>query len=439
MKHFPKLDFLNFDLSKMKLGGFGAPGSAEAEGKRAARAARMTAAMGRFQSQQADAFARWAEARQRPAETTGGAPIIDMEAPQAPGDAWTAPKPSAEPDHAAPHVPPHAADIAAAVMRTVRDGLARSGLPTGAFAEGFAGAPEQQPGRPAAATVPAGARFEDRTFTAAAGSRRYKVFVPSGYTGQALPVLLMLHGCTQNPDDFAAGTRMNRLAEAQTFLVAYPEQPQSANMQRCWNWYATSDQTRDAGEPALLAGIARAVVEEFSGDPNRVYAAGLSAGGATAAILAATYPDLFAAVGVHSGLACGAARDVPSAFAAMKGQGSAPGRNRQAVPTIVFHGDIDRTVHPANGDQVVAQAMAPTGLAETVDRGTSPGGVAYTRTVRKDAAGGTQLEYWILHGAGHAWSGGSPDGSFTEPRGPDASAEMVRFFLGHARKAGGRA
>ncbi|KST61101.1 esterase [Methylobacterium sp. GXS13] len=420
----------------MKLGGFGASGSAEAEGKRAARAARMTAALGRFQRRQADAFARWAEARDRPAEAAGST-TIDMEAPTSPDGAWTAPSPAAAPEQAAPG----GADIAAAVVRTVRDSLAQGGIPIGGipiggFAEGFAGG-SVQPGK-AAATVPEGARFEDRVFTAAAGSRRYKVFVPSGYTGQALPVLLMLHGCTQNPDDFAAGTQMNRLAEEQTFLVAYPEQPQSANMQRCWNWYAAGDQARDGGEPALLAGIARAVVAEFSADPDRVYAAGLSAGGAAAAILAATYPDLFAAVGVHSGLACGSARDVASAFAAMKGQGGAPGRNRQAVPTIVFHGDVDRTVHPANGDQVVAQAMAVTGLAETVERGTSPGGVAYTRTVRSDGTGQARLEYWVLHGAGHAWSGGSPDGSFTEPRGPDASRAMVRFFLGHARGAAAR-
>ncbi|SFL23758.1 extracellular catalytic domain type 1 short-chain-length polyhydroxyalkanoate depolymerase [Methylobacterium pseudosasicola] len=435
MKYVPKMDFLNLDLAKMKLGAFGTSGlgTAEAEGQRAARAARMSAALGRFQRRQADAFARWAEGRDRPAEPAGTA-TIDMEAPKSPNGAWTAPDPAAAPNHAAPD----GADIASAVMRTVRDSLAKGGIPTGGFAEGFAGG-FVQPGKPAAA-VPAGARFEDRVFTAAAGSRRYKVYVPSGYTGQALPVILMLHGCTQNPDDFAAGTQMNRLAEEQTFLVAYPEQPQSANMQRCWNWYAAGDQARDGGEPALLAGIAQAVVKEFSADPDRVYAAGLSAGGAAAAILAATYPDLFAAVGVHSGLACGSARDVASAFAAMKGQGGAPGRNRQAVPTIVFHGDGDRTVHPANGDQVVAQAMAVSGLAETVEQGKSPGGVAYTRTVRSDGTGQARLEYWVLHGAGHAWSGGSPDGSFTDPSGPDASRAMVRFFLGHTRAAGaGRA
>jgi len=299
-------------------------------------------------------------------------------------------------------------------------------------------------GRPASrgrspVPVPPGARFEERVFTGAAGSRHYKVYVPSGYTGQALPLVVMLHGCTQDPDDFAAGTQMNALAEEQTFLVAYPAQAQSAHMQRCWNWYAAGDQAREGGEPELIAGIARTVMAEFSADPTRVYAAGLSAGGAAAAILAATYPDLFAAVGIHSGLACGAARDLPGALAAMKGQAGPTRTNRQAVPTIVFHGDGDRTVHPANGDQVMEQAGAAPGLTETVTHDTSPGGIAYTRTVRSDAAGRPIQEQWLLHGAGHAWSGGSPTGSYTEPRGPDASRAMLRFFLSHALEPRARA
>jgi poly(3-hydroxybutyrate) depolymerase len=218
--------------------------------------------------------------------------------------------------------------------------------------------------------------------------------------------------------------------------VVYPEQPRSANMQRCWNWYEPGDQQREGGEPALIAGIVRQVITEFSADASRVYAAGLSAGGAAAAILAATYPDLFAAVGVHSGLACGAARDVPSAFAAMRGDGAgASGGKRHAVPTIVFHGDGDKTVNVANGDRVAAQGPAGPDLAQAVSAGRTPDGVAYTRTVRSDASGRAVLEHWVLHGTGHAWSGGDPAGSFTDARGPDASREMVRFFLSHAGPA----
>src|ERR1700727_1964372 len=288
--------------------------------------------------------------------------------------------------------------------------------------------------RQAPVHVPDGARFEERTFSNAAGSRTYKVYVPSGYTGQPLPVVVMLHGCTQNPDDFAVGTRMNEVAEEQTFLVAYPRQPQSANMQKCWNWFNAGDQQRESGEPSLIAGIAMQVVEEFSADPARVYVAGLSAGGAAAAIMAATYPDIFAAVGVHSGLACRAARGMPAGLAAMGGGGPIrqSGKGGRMVPTIVFHGDADRTVNPCNSDHVIAQARQEAALTKKVTHGETPGGVAYTRTDQLDHAGGEVLEQWVLHGAGHAWSGGSASGSYTDARGPDASRETIRFFLAHA-------
>ena len=287
--------------------------------------------------------------------------------------------------------------------------------------------------------VPAGGRFIEATYSNPAGTRMYKLYVPSRYRGEAFPLVVMLHGCTQSPDDFAAGTRMNLIAEEQNCLVVYPAQPSDANPAKCWNWFRPTDQRRGQGEPSLIAGITRQVMREYSVDPQRVYIGGLSAGAAAAAVMGATYPDLYAAIGVHSGLACGAANDLPSAFVAMR-QGdladtlgssdiSSDRRNGQAVPTIVFHGDRDTTVHPRNGDHVIARSMRTTNSPKTVHRGQVPGGHAYTRTIHTDSGGSTILEHWEIHGAAHAWSGGSPAGSYTDPRGPDATREMLRFFL----------
>jgi poly(hydroxyalkanoate) depolymerase family esterase len=297
-----------------------------------------------------------------------------------------------------------------------------------------------EPTTPSARPLPNGARFEERAFNSAVGGRTYKLYVPSGYHGRPLPLVVMLHGCTQSPDDFAAGTRMNEIAEEQGFVVAYPRQTQADNASKCWNWFRRGDQRRGQGEPAIIAGIARQIISDFAVDGARVYVAGLSAGGAAAAIMGATYPDIFAAVGVHSGLAPGAAVDMASAFTAMK-RGAAPialsrhARSATAIPTIVFHGDADRTVNPINGDQVIAQAKAGMGLVEHVSRGQSDGGISYMRTVEARDDGQPVMEHWTLHGAGHAWSGGSPEGTYTDPRGPDASREMVRFFLAHTAVA----
>lgn len=290
---------------------------------------------------------------------------------------------------------------------------------------------------PVPAATPDGATFLAATFSNQAGSRPYKLYVPSGYHGQPVPLVVMLHGCTQSPDDFAAGTRMNAMAEEHTCLVAYPGQTTAANHMKCWNWFKPDDQRRDQGEPALIAGITRQIMRDYAVDPRRVYVAGLSAGAAAAAVMGDTYPDLYAAVGVHSGLACGAASDVPSAMAAMR-QGAPPGMRREAgpsraVPSIVFHGDRDSTVHPSNGDAVVAHASPGAPLRAQVQQGQVVGGHAYTRTIHADAAGRTRVEHWAVHGAGHAWSGGSPAGTYTDPRGPDATREMLRFFLEHPR------
>lgn len=316
-------------------------------------------------------------------------------------------------------------------LRDFLDRIGQLGSPSG-LPSGLDGLVGSVPPR-APAPLPEGARFETLTYTNAAGSRPYKLYIPSGYKGQPVPLIVMLHGCTQSPDDFAAGTKMNALAEEQIFLVAYPGQTASANQGKCWNWFKAEDQQREQGEPSIIAGLTRQVMRNHAVDPERVYVAGLSAGGAAAAVMGATYPDLYAAIGVHSGLACGAAQDLPSALAAMRQGGPPTGgsRNgsRRPVPTIVFHGDRDTTVSPVNGDQVIAQSKAGADLRPAVSRGHAEGGTTYTRTVQADVGGRAILEQWVLHGAGHAWSGGSPAGSYTDPRGPDASREMLRFFL----------
>ena len=350
--------------------------------------------------------------------------LIEMAPPRLASTHWTAPGVHAEGHTGAARSEGSAQPNKAEAVRGFLARLGKHGSSGGVrdMAGGLA--------RNAKTSVPDGARFEEHTYANEAGSRRYKLFIPSGYCAEPLPLIVMLHGCKQSPDDFAAGTRMNELAEEQGFLVAYPGQPLSANPSKCWNWFSGADQLRERGEPSLIAGITRQIMRGLAVDPTRVNIAGLSAGGAAAAIMGSVYPDLYAGICVHSGLACGAAKDLTSAFTAMR-QGGSPFSEgaKHPLPTIVFHGDRDKTVNPLNGDHVIAQSKAGIELQVTISRGQSAGGMKYTRTVQADANGRPILEHWVLHGAGHAWSGGSPAGSFTDSRGPDASREMLRFFL----------
>ena len=274
--------------------------------------------------------------------------------------------------------------------------------------------------------APLAGQFISGSHTEAAGTRDYKLFVPPGHHARPLPLVVMLHGCTQNPDDFAAGTAMNEAALERGFYVLYPAQAQSANASRCWNWFKHNHQQRGRGEPALLAGMTREVMKRYNVDPQRVYVAGLSAGGAMAAILGDAYPDLFAAVGVHSGLPAGSASDLPSAFAAMKSGGGTSAQSA-TPPTIVFHGDEDTTVHPLNGEQAVAAIAGA--VAPELERACSANGRAYTRRIYRDASGRVVAEHWAVHGGGHAWSGGDARGSYTDAKGPDATEAMLRFFF----------
>jgi poly(hydroxyalkanoate) depolymerase family esterase len=291
--------------------------------------------------------------------------------------------------------------------------------------------------RPAVAPEPGegAARFIGGTHASASGKRRYKLFIPGAYRGQPLPLLVMLHGCTQTPADFATGTRMNEVAAERGCFVVYPEQSRSANHARCWNWFNTGDQRRDAGEPGIIASLVRELIAKYAIDPSRIYVAGLSAGGAMAVILGRTHPELFAAVGVHSGLPFGAAHDMPSALAAMRsGPGSRAQQPGMAMPTIVFHGDRDTTVHPANGDKVAEQATGPCTCDVTEDNaGADSGARTFSRKRFKDSEGTVMVESWLIHGAAHKWSGGDPRGTHTDASGPDASREMMRFFLERSR------
>jgi poly(hydroxyalkanoate) depolymerase family esterase len=281
------------------------------------------------------------------------------------------------------------------------------------------------------ASAPGTGRFIAGHYAEGGRHHDYKLYVPTAAGTRALPLIVMLHGCTQNPDDFAAGTAMNELAELQGFFVLYPAQSPKANPQRCWNWFKHSHQQRGRGEPAWLAGLTQEVMAKQGIDPNRVYVAGLSAGGAMAAVLGEAYPELYAAVGVHSGLAAGAAIDLPAAMAAMQRGADHPRHTASGVPTIVFHGDADSTVHASNGAQVVAASV---GAAASVERHAVTGaGRTATRHVHRGTDGRVLAEHWVVHGAPHAWSGGSAKGSYTDRTGPDASAEMVRFFNEHPR------
>ncbi len=352
------------------------------------------------------------------------------------------------------------------VTETIRRALSSAGMNQGGAARGDASiidvaarevaARKSDPGSSAVSESASLGQFVTRQFRNQAGTRAYKLYVPTSRPDVPMPLIVMLHGCTQSPDDFAAGTQMNRLAEQHGFLVVYPEQAPNANSSKCWNWFKAQDQVRDSGEPSLIDGIRKEVAANHSVDLRRIYVAGLSAGAAMAVILGETYPELYAGVGAHSGLPYAAAHDMPSAFAAM-GEAVPVCRNWPTCPACRFCPALLRdrarrrptlfqpsssTVtritrsEKVNGVEIIEQAtgalaLDPTHLPLTpsTQSEVARGGRGYSRTVYADPQGRSRVESWILHAAGPAWSGGNASGSYTDGTGPDASAEMVRFFL----------
>ncbi|SAK92807.1 PHB depolymerase family esterase [Caballeronia glebae] len=300
--------------------------------------------------------------------------------------------------------------------------------------------PASLPEEPSRSAI-TGSQWLSHTVEHCGHAHRAKVYVPSSYDGQPLPMIVMLHGAQQHPDDFAAGTKMNVAAEDAGFIVVYPEQPESANLLRCWNWFVPSNQARDTGETAALAALTNELIVRFNVDRARVYVAGLSAGGAMAINLAVTHPDLYAAAAIHSGLAFGVANEHLSALCAMNdGRGTIclPKREddvarTRTLPLIVFHGDADDTVHPLNSEQIMEMSQllnsqaTDTRVCTTTRTDYEAGRHAYTRDAWRDQDGSLLAERWVVHGLGHAWSGGHSDGSYTDHRGPDATTEIVRF------------
>jgi poly(hydroxyalkanoate) depolymerase family esterase len=306
-------------------------------------------------------------------------------------------------------------------------------------------------------TVKADSSFVHGSFTNDYGSRNYKLYIPSGYKGQSVPLVVMLHGCGQNPDDFAAGTKMNAIAERETFLAVYPEQSADANTNKCWNWFVPEHQEKGKGEPSIIAGITKEISSEYNVDKKHVNIAGMSAGGAMTVIVGAAYPDIYAAIGVGAGLEYKAAHDLISAVGAMETGGPDPDQQGglaylasngvgRIVPTILFHGDTDLVVNVVNGHQTISQwaqtnDYADDGsnndsiddIADSVILGQVSDGYSYKRSIYHDARGNEIMEKWIVETMGHDWSGGSPDGSHTDPKGPDASEEMIRFFMEHPK------
>jgi poly(hydroxyalkanoate) depolymerase family esterase len=301
---------------------------------------------------------------------------------------------------------------------------------------------------PAVAPAPAEGRFEWHEFGTGASGRRYKLYVPAAYDARRpAPLVVLLHGCTQDPDDLSRGTRMNELAERQGVIVAYPEQPARANPLKCWRWFDAAQQRPDGEEVAAIAGLTRDVMRTYRVDARRVHVAGISAGGAMALIVAASFPDLYASAASHSGVAVGAARSAEEALAVMRGGvadsvdlaarlRAVAGPSMRAIPLLVLHGDADNVVNARNGRQTASQWGAAFGLtASGAAESSEVAGRRVERSVLSRGSGTPVVELHVVTGLAHAWSGGSKTGTYADEAGPSAAEAMLAFFARHPMSA----
>ena len=295
---------------------------------------------------------------------------------------------------------------------------------------------------------PTPGRWINRRHSGPHGSRQYDIYLPAGLPARAkVSMVMLLHGCRQSSIEFAVESGFTTAADAGGFVVVAPRQELQHQLQRCWRWYDSTHQRRDGGEPAILKDIVDEVLAEdveFRIDRRRVYTAGLSAGGAMALILATTYPDVFAAAGVHSATAYRSATQSLSALGAMAARRAVPshgGIRGEMAPVVLIHGTDDRVVRPPNADRIVDQWLAsrdaagPKGLNRVRPLATTRAfvvdGRRCIRTRWYTARGRRVLEYWRIDGLGHAWSGGRSKGSFIDRTGPRAADVMWTFFHRH--------
>jgi poly(hydroxyalkanoate) depolymerase family esterase len=302
---------------------------------------------------------------------------------------------------------------------------------------------------PGAANAATG-KLTSGDYASTAGSQHYQLYIPSSYrAGTPMPLVVGLHGCTQTADSFRRLTRWDALAEAKGFMVAFPEQDPNSNKLKCWNFFQDGHMHRSAGEPVKIAELTRYLERSYAVDPHRVYASGLSAGGAMASIMAATYPDLFAAIGIGSGCeyaataACAGYKSADPAAAAQAAY-KEMGSNARPIPFIAFEGDADTTVPPVNADQLVEQWLLTDDLADDGAQngsvqtrpsktafGQVSGGESYTTRTYLDNGRTELAQYWVVHGMNHAWSGGDASQQYADPKGPDETAAMYAFFASH--------